>query len=97
MTPQIGVIPLFDDDPLRFEVTIRDATGVSRHHISLSRDDLARLGGGVDGDILVVAAFRFLLDREPRETILSHFDIKTISVYFPDFETRLGGYLGDRK
>jgi hypothetical protein len=97
MTPQIGIVPLFDDDPLRFEVTIRDATGVSRHHISLSRDDLARLGDGADAEILVLAAFRFLLDREPREAILSRFDIKTISGYFPDFETRLGGYLGAMK
>ncbi len=97
MTPQIGIVPLFDEDPLRFEVTIRDATGVSRHHVSLSRDDLTRLGDGADAERLVVAAFRFLLDREPRQSIFSRFDIKTISGYFPDFETRLGGYLGSSK
>ena len=94
MTPQIGIVPLFDDDPLQFEVTIRDATGASRHRISVSREDVARLGDGADAESLVVAAFRFLLDREPKEAILARFDIKAISGYFPDFETRLAAYLG---
>lgn len=97
MTPQIGIVPLFDDDPLHFEVTIRDAAGSSRHRISISRGDVARLGDGADAESLVLAAFRFLLDREPKEAILARFDINVISTYFPDFETRLAGYLGAGK
>jgi len=31
------------------------------------------------------AAFRFLLDREPKESILGQFDVKVISSYFPEF------------
>ena len=97
MTPHIGIVPLFDDDPLQFEVTIRDATGASRHRISVSRADVARLGAGADAESVVVASCRFLLDREPKESILSCFDIKMISGYFPDFETRLAGYLAAGK
>jgi hypothetical protein len=42
---------------------------------------------------VVEAAFRFLLDREPKEAILSRFDITVISRYFPEFERELPGYL----
>ena len=39
------------------------------------------------------AAFRFLLDREPKESILARFDISVISRYFPEFEQELPRYL----
>ena len=39
------------------------------------------------------AAFRFLLDREPKESILGQFDVKVILSYFPEFERELARYL----
>jgi hypothetical protein len=39
------------------------------------------------------AAFRFLLDREPKESILGRFDLTVISRYFPEFERELPHYL----
>ena len=41
----------------------------------------------------IEAAFQFLLDREPKESILRRFDIAVISRYFPEFERELPGYL----
>ena len=41
----------------------------------------------------IKAAFEFLLDREPKESILLRFDITVISRYFPEFERELPGYL----
>jgi hypothetical protein len=41
----------------------------------------------------IKAAFRFLLDREPKESILRQFDITVISRYFPEFERELPRYL----
>jgi hypothetical protein len=38
-------------------------------------------------------AFRFLLDREPKESILGRFDVTAISRYFPEFERELPHYL----
>jgi hypothetical protein len=93
MTPQIGIVPLFDDDPMHFEVTIRDASGMTRHRVAVSRQELARLGAGADAETVIAAAFRFLLDREPKEAILARFDIRDIARYFPEFETTLGAYL----
>ena len=36
---------------------------------------------------------RFLTDREPKEAILSAFDIGVIRRYFPDFDDAFPGYL----
>jgi hypothetical protein len=42
----------------------------------------------------IEAAFRFLLDREPKESILARFDVSVIQRYFADFERELPRYLG---
>ena len=44
-------------------------------------------------ELCLEAAFRFLLDREPKESILSRFDVTVISRYFPEFEQELPRYL----
>jgi hypothetical protein len=52
-----------------------------------------QLGGGHDPERVIAAAFAFLLDREPKESILPRFDVTVISRYFPEFETELPDYL----
>jgi hypothetical protein len=81
-------------DPLAFDVVIRDSQGESRHHVTLSRAACSRWTGGSDApEKCVDAAFRFLLDREPKEAILSRFDMSVIARYFPEFEQELPHYL----
>jgi hypothetical protein len=81
-------------DPLVFDVTIREGAGETRHRVTLARSDVARLGAGAEAEAILEAAFCFLLDREPKESILSGFDVSAISRYFPEFEKRLPDYLG---
>jgi hypothetical protein len=53
-----------------------------------------KLGGETASPERVVeAAFEFLLDREPKESILGSFDVNVISRYFPEFESDIAGYL----
>jgi hypothetical protein len=61
--------------------------------VTLSAADFTRLGGGATPERTVEAAFRFLLDREPKESILSRFDLSVIARYFPEFERELRRYL----
>ena len=82
-------------DPLRFEVVVREGGGETRHDVTLSAADLARLGEG-RGKALVEAAFAFLLDREPKEAILARFDVSVIARYFPEFPRELPRYLKAR-
>lgn len=81
-------------DTLAFDVVIRESGNETRHQVTMSMADHHRLAtGSCPPAHCVEAAFRFLLDREPKEAILSRFDISVISRYFPEFETELPGYI----
>ena len=83
-----------DGDPLGFEVIVRDGKGESRHRVTVSRQLCERLTAGKHTpEVCLEAAFRFLLDREPKESILGRFDVTVISRYFPEFERELPRYL----
>jgi hypothetical protein len=92
--PIIHVRPAADGDPLAFEVAVREGEGETRHHVTMSREACERLTAGKHSpERCVEAAFRFLLDREPKEAILKRFDVTVIARYFPDFEQHLPRYL----
>lgn len=83
-------------DPFTFEVTVGGHGGQTRHHVTLSQADHERLAGAsCPPERCIAAAFRFLLDREPKEAILSRFDVSVISRYFPEFEAELPRYISD--
>ena len=82
-----------DADPFEFDVVIREG-GETCHHVTMARALHQRLTAGkATPGACIEAAFRFLLDREPKESILRSFDIAVISRYFPEFERELPGYL----
>ena len=90
----IEVRRIAEDDPLDFEVVVREGGGETRHHVTMSRETCHRLTGGKHTpERCVQAAFRFLLDREPKESILGSFDLTVISRYFPEFDREIPRYL----
>jgi hypothetical protein len=81
-------------DPLEFEVIVSEGDGETRHHVTMQRETYDRLTDGKHApERCLEAAFRFLLDREPKESILGRFDVTVISRYFPEFERELRHYL----
>lgn len=71
-------------------VRIGEDAGATSHEVSVSADDLAWLApGAADPAELVRASFEFLLEREPRESILRSFELPLIGRYFPDYEARI--------
>ncbi|MBI1868627.1 MAG: hypothetical protein HYS06_10115 [Methylocystis sp.] len=83
-----------DGDPMRFDVVVREGDGRTRHAVTMSRPTYERLTGGAHTpERCVEAAFRFLLEREPKEAILPAFDVTLVSRYFPEFERELSAYL----
>jgi hypothetical protein len=83
-----------EGDPLEFEVIVRVGNGETHHHVTMARDTCKRLTMGTHApEHCMEAAFQFLLDREPQESILRRFDITVISRYFPEFESELPRYL----
>jgi len=83
-----------EGDPLEFEVVVREGRGETCHHVTMSPETCERLTAGEHTpERCLEAAFRFLLDREPKESILRRFDAMVISRYFPEFERELPRYL----
>ncbi len=81
-------------DPYEFDVVITEANGESRHRVTMSQSTYQKLtGGAATPERSVQAAFEFLLEREPKESNLSSFDVTVISTYFPSFEREFAGYL----
>lgn len=82
------------DDPLELEVVVREGEEETHHRVTMSRETCDRMTAGhYTPEQCLEAAFRFLLDRESKESILRRFDVTVISHYFPDFERQLPHYL----
>jgi hypothetical protein len=74
-------------DASHFRVRVVEAGSESVHQITLDPKDLARLAGvTLEPEELIGKSFEFLLEREPKESILSRFDLSVISRYFPEYE-----------
>lgn len=83
-----------DSDVLEFDIVVREGEGESRHHVTMTRAVAERLTAGHHTpERCIEAAFRFLLDREPKDSILGTFDVTVIARYFPEFERELPRYL----
>lgn len=76
-----------------FEVTVTDDRSTTTHRVIADPVEIERLGSGVSAEEVIGASFRFLLDREPKESILRQFDLTVISSYFPEYDHRIGDYL----
>src|SRR5262245_62362986 len=81
-------------DPFIFDLVVSEGKGETRHHVTMSREMCERLTAGKHTpERCLEAAFRFLLHREPKESILRRFDVTEISRYFPEFEREMPRYL----
>ena len=80
--PDIRVQRLNDT---QFRVEVHEGASSTSHTVTASPDDLQRYGGDVQPETLIEKSFEFLLEREPKESILRAFDLPVIEKYFPDF------------
>jgi hypothetical protein len=65
-----------------FRVTV----GSSEHTVRVPDDYVARLSlADVDRTKLVRESFVFLLEREPKESIMRSFELSVIERYFPEY------------
>ncbi|MGH9376264.1 MAG: hypothetical protein ACRD1J_08880 [Terriglobia bacterium] len=60
------------------------------HDVTLTNAYYQKLTGGkVAAEDLLRRSFEFLLKREPKESILTEFDLPLIGRYFPEYETEI--------
>src|ERR1700735_994094 len=101
--PSVTVTPR-SGSGFTFDVIVRDLRGESRHRMTIEANEAERWAKlGAEPSRCAEAVIRFLLDREPKESIMSAFDIRVVRRYFPEFDeafprylVRLGGDPGRR-
>src|SRR3989304_9514272 len=70
----------------RYRVEIHEGEVATQHDITLSKRDFDRLGGDRTPEAFVRDCFTFLLQREPKESIMYSFDVSAIRLFFPQIE-----------
>ena len=81
----IDVTCLGTDGGWACTVRVGDDAGATTHRVGVRAETLAELATGADAPELVRRSFVFLLEREPRASILASFDLAVISRYFPEY------------
>jgi hypothetical protein len=76
-----------------YDVTVDDGRGTTTHAVTVWPSDVARYAPAATPEELLEASFRFLLEREPKEAILSRFELPVIERYFPDYAGRIAGMI----
>jgi hypothetical protein len=83
---------------LEFRVRVVDPGSETTHEVTVSPNDFTKLTAGkIEPEELVRRSFEFLLEREPKESILSRFDLSVISRYFPEYEREMKRRLSNSK
>lgn len=74
-----------------FQVRVSEGATETSHHVTVSAADYARYAGasGATQQELAQRSFEFLLEHEPKESILERFQLNVISRYFPQFEKEI--------
>lgn len=77
-------------DASHFRVRVIEGGSESTHQVTIDPKDHARLAGTTaEPEAFIRKSFEFLLEREPKESILSRFDLTVISRYFPEYEREI--------
>jgi len=73
----------------KYRITIDEAKTKTVHEVTVTPESLKRYGQGATPERLLEASFRFLLERESKESILARFELSEIETYFSDFATKI--------
>lgn len=92
MAPKIEVEQTGEGE---FRVRVTEGGSETSHRVTLKPQDYERLAKGKAApQELVRRSFEFLLENEPKESILARFDLAVIARYFPQFEREIRRRLG---
>ena len=79
----------------QFKVTVKEEGSSTTHTVNLESDYYQELTGGkVSEEELIEKSFQFLLAREQKESILSSFNLKVITRYFPEYGEKIKSEIG---
>jgi hypothetical protein len=74
----------------KYRVMVSEGRSETRHTVTLAPDYFEKLAAGkTTPEELIRRSFEFLLEREPKESILGSFDLRVIGRYFPEYEREI--------
>ena len=79
-----------------YEVAIEEGRTRTTHDVTVSPEHIARYAPGASAEDLLRASFEFLLEREPKESILRSFALPVIERYFPEYARTIHDRLSGR-
>ncbi|MGE0405079.1 MAG: hypothetical protein AB7O65_02190 [Candidatus Korobacteraceae bacterium] len=68
-----------------YQVQVQEAANHTTHTVTVTPQHIDRYAPGASPEKLLEASFEFLLEREPKESILSQFELPVIERYFPEY------------
>jgi hypothetical protein len=84
------MIKVEEKDEKEFEVIVDEDGTRTKHVVTLDDEYYEHLTqGNITKKELIKRSFEFLLKREPKESILSRFNLKIINTYFPEYEEKI--------
>ncbi len=76
-------------------VIIEEGNDRSKHTVNLDDAYYQKLTDGkTTKEELIKKSFKFLLERESKESILPEFNLRIIGKYFPEYESKINGRYG---
>ena len=78
-----------------FHVKVKTGVDQTVHDVTATSSDVQRYGGSASPERLIKESFEFLLEREPKESILRSFQLTVIERYFPEYPIEIRRRLGE--
>ena len=75
-----------------YQVTVTDGASSTTHVVEIWPSDVDQFAPDATPEELIDASFRFLLEREPKESILKRFELAAIERYFPEYRAVIGAW-----
>ncbi len=72
-----------------FRVELKEGVSRTVHDVTAADADFKRYGANATAERLIEESFRFLLEREPKESILPSFALPVIERYFPEYPNEI--------
>ncbi len=77
-----------------YHVHVDEGDSRTTHVVTVWPSDMERYGPDATPEELIEASFEFLLEREPKESILGRFELPVIERYFPEYAATMAQRLG---
>lgn len=74
----------------QFRVEVIEGSSSTVHKVAVTPATIERLAWKGTPEELIRKSFDFLLEREPKESILDEFEVSAIGRYFPEYEQTVG-------